>query len=157
VIQLAEALAGVKRLGVDTAPVIYFVEAHPRHGPVMLEIVRRMDAGGLRGITSVITLLEVLTQPMKLGATALLAQYEEVLLNSQSFETVDIDSELAVVGASLRARYNLRTPDALQVAAALRAGCEAFLTNDVGLRRVNELRVIVLDDLASVEPGPRKA
>jgi predicted nucleic acid-binding protein len=41
----------------------------------------------------------------------------------------------------------LRTPDALQIATALEAGCEAFLSNDAGLRRVTELRVLILDDL----------
>jgi hypothetical protein len=38
--------------------------------------------------------------------------------------------------AELRARYNLRTPDALQVATALVRRCEAFLTNDARLKRV---------------------
>jgi predicted nucleic acid-binding protein len=41
----------------------------------------------------------------------------------------------------------LRLPDALQIAVALEAGCEAFLTNDLTLKRVVELRVLVLDDL----------
>jgi predicted nucleic acid-binding protein len=38
-------------------------------------------------------------------------------------------------------------PDALQIAAVLSAGCEAFLTNDKKLKQTAELRVIVLDDL----------
>jgi predicted nucleic acid-binding protein len=41
----------------------------------------------------------------------------------------------------------LRTPDAFQIAAALGAGCEAFLTNDLALSQVAELRVLVLDKL----------
>lgn len=151
VIQLADALAEVKRLGFDTAPIIYFVEAHPRYGPVMLEVIRRVDAGELTGVTSVVTLIEVLTQPMKLGAVELQVQYKDLLVNTAFFETVDIDPEIAVLAATLRARYNLRTPDALQVAASISAGCEAFLTNDVGLRRLKELRVIVLDDLVPAE------
>ena len=150
-IQLADALAGVTRLGFDTAPIIYFVEAHPKYGPVMLEIVRRVDAGGLTGVTSVITLIEVLTHPMKHGSVKLQAEYKDLLVNTAFFETVDIDSEIAVLAASLRARHNLRTPDAVQIAASINGGCEAFLTNDAGLRRVTELRVIVLDDVAPVE------
>jgi hypothetical protein len=31
VIKLDDALTGVDRLGFDTAPLIYFVEAHPRY------------------------------------------------------------------------------------------------------------------------------
>jgi len=47
----------------------------------------------------------------------------------------------------LRAQYSLTLLDALQIAAALSAGCEALLTNDVRLQRVTELRVIVLAEL----------
>jgi predicted nucleic acid-binding protein len=35
----------------------------------------------------------------------------------------------------------------LQVAAALNVGCQAFLTNDMTLKRVIELRVLILDEL----------
>lgn len=66
---LRETLSGFTRLGIDTALVIYFTEAHPQ------------------------------------------------------------------------ARYHLRMPDALQVAVAIKAGCEAFLTND------RDLRILVLDEL----------
>ncbi|MCC5664290.1 hypothetical protein LC653_10260 [Nostoc sp. CHAB 5784] len=49
-------------------------------------------------------------------------------------------------------RYNLQLPDALQVAAAIIAGCEAFLTNDAALKRVTELRVLVVCELESENP-----
>jgi predicted nucleic acid-binding protein len=42
----------------------------------------------------------------------------------------------------------LRTPDALQIAACLAHGAEAFVTNDRRLRRVTEIEVKVLEDLA---------
>jgi hypothetical protein len=35
----------------------------------------------------------------------------------------------------------------VKVAAALAAGCNAFLTNDLGLKRVTELPILVLDEL----------
>jgi predicted nucleic acid-binding protein len=57
-------------------------------------------------------------------------------------------NEVAERAADLRARYNVRTPDAIQLATALEAGCDAFLTNDLALRRVAELRVLVLGTLA---------
>jgi predicted nucleic acid-binding protein len=43
--------------------------------------------------------------------------------------------------------HNLRTPDALQVSAALTVGSDAFLTNDRAIARVVDLRVLVLSDL----------
>ena len=51
------------------------------------------------------------------------------------------------MAAGFRARYHLLLPDALQIAVALEAGCEAFLTNDLTLKRVTDLRVLVLDEL----------
>ena len=79
-------------------------------------------------------------------------EYRNLLLESANFQTLPIDSRLAERAAELRVRYNLRTPDALQVAAALAAGCEAFLTNDGTFKRVTELRVLILDELEIVQP-----
>jgi hypothetical protein len=35
---------------------------------------------------------------------------------------------------------------ALQVATAIAAGCDAFLTNDAGLKRVTEIIILMLDE-----------
>ncbi|MEH2289846.1 hypothetical protein [Nostoc sp.] len=48
----------------------------------------------------------------------------------------------------MRVRYNLQLPDALQMAAAIIAGCETFLTNDTALKRVIELMVLVVGKLS---------
>lgn len=144
---LNDALAGVIRLGVDTAPVIYFIEANPKYDSLVTEIFQRIDHEQIRGVTSVITLIEVLIHPLLKHDTHLQQEYRDLLLQSSNFETVPIDLAVAEQAALLRARYNLRTPDALQVATALCAGCDAFLTNDASLRRVTEPRILVLDDL----------
>ena len=60
---------------------------------------------------------------------------------------IPVTLPIAESAADLRARYNLRTPDALHVASALSSGCDAFLTNDAGLKRVQELPILVLDEL----------
>jgi predicted nucleic acid-binding protein len=70
-----------------------------------------------------------------------------VLLRSREFHVLGLSTAAAERAADLRARYRLLTPDALQIAVALEAGCEAFLTNDLMLKRVTELRVLVLDEL----------
>ena len=44
-------------------------------------------------------------------------------------------------------KLNLRTPDALQLSAVVEINCQAFLTNDTQLKRVTELRVLILDEL----------
>ena len=144
---LPEPLREVRRLGFDTAPVIYFVEAHPEYDSQITPIFERIEQGELEGVTSVITLLEVLVQPIRLNRIDLVSRYRQLLLDSERFSTLPITVEISEVAAELRARYNLRTPDALQVATALVRRCEAFLTNDTRLKRVAEIRVLTLDDL----------
>ena len=145
--KLDDALAGVKNLGLDTAPVIYFVEKHPQYDALVTEIFRRIDNDLLVGITSVITFTEVLIQPIRRGDTKLQQEYSELLLHSANFETMPIDADTARRAATLRAVYNLRTPDALQIATALEFNCQAFLTNDLQHKRVTELRMLILDEL----------
>ncbi|HET7321991.1 MAG TPA: PIN domain-containing protein, partial [Longimicrobiaceae bacterium] len=47
--------------------------------------------------------------------------------------------------AQLRARYGVRRPDALQLAAAVSTGCTAFLTNDRRLPNIAGMKVVTLD------------
>ncbi|MGL5942119.1 MAG: type II toxin-antitoxin system VapC family toxin [Waterburya sp.] len=47
----------------------------------------------------------------------------------------------------MRVKYNLKLPDALQITTAIETGCDSFLTNDKALKRVTELRILILDEL----------
>ncbi len=57
------------------------------------------------------------------------------------------DLEIADLAASLRAQYELKTPDALQAATALSAEAWALVSNDRALKRLNMLEILILDDL----------
>ncbi|MCB0209695.1 MAG: type II toxin-antitoxin system VapC family toxin [Anaerolineae bacterium] len=148
-LQFEQALSGITRLGFDTAPLIYYIELNPDYVDAMREIIRRLDAGVVRGYSSSLTLTEVLTKPIELGRTDLQIKYQQLLVGSRHFSLVAINNSIAITAAEMRARYNLRTPDALQIAAAMSVGCQAFLTNDQKLRRVKELKVLLLSDLVS--------
>ena len=60
---------------------------------------------------------------------------------------ISVNKNIARRAAELRAKYNLKTPDALHVATALETHCQAFLTNDMGLKRITEIQILVLDEL----------
>lgn len=87
-------------------------------------------------------------QPLRVGNTALAQRYRRFLLQSRNFSTVPFDATIAERAADLRARYNVRIPDAMQLATAIHAGCQAFLTNDQRLQRVSDTRVLVLGELS---------
>jgi predicted nucleic acid-binding protein len=146
-VKIEDALIGITTIAFDTAPLIYFVEKHAVYAPIMRSIIQKVDSDEILSFSSVITLTEVLTLPKRVGNQTLERQYTDLLLNSKNFTLIDITPEIAENGADFRARYNLRTPDALQIASAVVTGCQAFLTNDLTIKRVNEITILVLSEL----------
>lgn len=145
--KLVDALQNVSTLFLDTAPVIYQVEQNPAYFNLVSVIFQEIDAGRIGAVTSPVTLAECIVLPYRMGTTARLQEFINLITAGRNTQFVIIDQSVGQKAAELRARYNLGLPDALQFAAAISAGCDAFLTNDLGLRRVAELHVLALDDL----------
>ncbi len=145
--KVSEALRGVVLLGIDTAPLIYLVEKHPRYFDCMVFILKHITSGPMSAVSSMMTLTEVLTQPLRLKNMALVEEYEDILQNSTGFKLVALDARIARKAADLRSQHNLKTPDAIQIATCMVMGCHAFLTNDLGLKRVTDLPILILDEL----------
>lgn len=147
-IKLNDALIGISSLGFDTAPIIYFVEANPAYDAIVTSLFSKVESGTITGITSIISLCEVIVLPFRNRHNELQEQYRKILLESSHFYMQNINPTIAETAAQLRANYDLRTPDTLQVATALENGCDAFLCNDKNLKRVKQLRVLILDELS---------
>jgi predicted nucleic acid-binding protein len=146
--EFAAYLEQFSRIALDTSPIIYFVEANPKYAPLANVIFQKISQGTLHGFTSTLTLTEVLVFPMHQQLAVLQNNYSQLLLQSNNLTLANINTEIAIKAASLRAKYkdhNLRTPDALQLAMAIEMNCPAFITNDKRLNIVQEVEVIVLD------------
>jgi len=134
-------------VGLDTAPFIYYVEANPTYLPRVDPFFAALDRGEVRVVTSIVTLIETMVQPMRRGNADLMSRYEDLLLDTAYIDTIDLTAAIAREAGRLRAVHNLRTPDAIQLATALHAGAAAFLTNDTRLAVVPDMKIIVLDAL----------
>lgn len=134
-------------LGLDTSAFIYHVEAHPVYAPRVRTIFREIERGHARGVTSTLTFLEVLVGPYRAGDQVRRVALSGLLASFPGVSWVALDLAVADRAASLRGRYRLRTPDAIQLATALEAGADAFLTNDQELSRVTEVPVLLIDDV----------
>lgn len=145
--KLDDALSNVSYVALDTSPFIYFVEQNSVYVDVMREIFKRITQGKLQASSSVITLTEVLVQPLRQKNKRLADDYRNLLFNGANFRLSPLTASIAETAAELRAGYNLRTPDALQIAAALKNGCDAFLCNDNDLKCVTEIKILVLDEI----------
>jgi predicted nucleic acid-binding protein len=91
--------------------------------------------------------MQINVHPWRVGREDVARKYETLLMNFPNLEVVDIDRDAARIAAQLRARFDIRPPDALQVAASLSMGARSFITNDHRLSVLGALtEIIVLDD-----------
>ena len=94
-------------------------------------------------VTSRLTRLECRSKPLRAGDLATLAQFD-VFFAGVELVLADLSAAVVERATELRARYNLRTPDALHDGTAVEVGATAFLTGDRALARCSELPVEVL-------------
>ena len=134
-------------VGLDSAPLIYFIEENPTYLEMTDAFFEAMVRGEFRVVTSVVTLLEVLVYPLRQGNRILAQQYRDILFDEEGLTTIEVSPAIAEVAAQLRATYNVQTPDSIQMATAISGGASFFLTNDVRLPSLPGLEVLVLEEL----------
>jgi predicted nucleic acid-binding protein len=125
----------------------YFIEGHSVYQPILSSLFKFSDEGGFSFVTSCVTLLEVLVKPLREGQKAIAEQYRDILTTAPGIELFDVTSAIAEQAAQLRAKYNLRTPDAIQLATCVELGADYFLTNDNRLKAVTEITVVAISEL----------
>jgi predicted nucleic acid-binding protein len=144
--QLSSAIES-KVVAVDSAPIIYYLEEHPEYSAAADELFGAIRQRHASGLTSIITLLEVLVLPLRRGRKDLAEQYRRLLLHTRAVTVVNIDGPICELAAQLRANYPwLRTPDAIQVATATAHRADVIVTNDERWKRLTEIPVMVLKD-----------
>lgn len=146
-----EAVRG-EIIGIDTAPLIYFIEESPRYQPVVNPFFESLSQGHFRAVTSTITLLEVLVHPLRQGHIDVAQKYRDILLYAEGLTTLSVNPEIAEYAAHIRADYNLLPPDSIQLATALQSGAKYFLTNDARLPQLPNLPYLLLDELIQQIP-----
>jgi predicted nucleic acid-binding protein len=140
---------GRGRIGLDTGPIIYFIEDSPAFQPALVPLFQAADAGQVELVTSAITLLEVLVVPYRAGNHALASRYEALLTRSRGMTLIELSRGQLRRAAQLCAATGFRTPDALQLTATIDAGCTSFVTSDRRMRGVKGLRIVQLESYAS--------
>lgn len=109
----------------DTCLVLYLTERHERWGePVAEAMAQATDA---RFAISPLVKCECLVGPIKRGDPVLHRAYTELLA---LFAPLTMPEPVYLQAAELRARFGLKTPDALHLACAQHHRCDALWSND---------------------------
>lgn len=133
-----------QRVLIDTSIWIYHLEADARFGPAASNIIRAMENGEFKGVSSELTLMELLVQPLKQGREEIADAYELFFSNFPNLELAPLRRDVLIRAAQLRARYGVKTPDALILASGILNGATLALTNDLRWRRVTDIEIDVL-------------
>ena len=143
------SLKGLKnqKVGLDTMVFIYAFEEHSAYLPLLKNFFDVLEKGEIEAVTSTITITECLVHPYRKNDFSLAAQYMVLFRNFPHLSIIPLTDDIAERAAFLRARYNLKTPDAIQVATALVSGSRAFLTNDENITAIEGIEIRLLDRL----------
>ena len=136
-----------KTTGLDTMVFIYHFEENQIYSPLTFSIFEGLEKGNFRGITSTLTLLEILVKPKRENNLFLTERYKLLLETFPNLEVKAINENVADIASSLRADYNINTPDAIQIATSLEAHADIFITNDTSLKKVTEIKVLLLSEM----------
>ena len=150
-VKRAKLLSELKRSAkvlLDTAVLIYHLEDVPPYSDLTEGVLTVLAEGAVAGVVSTISLAELLVKPFSEAQEMQVSRCERFVLSLPNTTLRAPTHPIAKEAARLRAKYSLKTPDAILVATALVEKAAALLTNDKSLRKVQDegIAVLVLDD-----------
>lgn len=135
----AQTLPGDALVLVDSAPIIYVLEARKPFAAHFAPLFERHARGEIALAVTTVTLAEVLAGPLKQGEELLAKRYRTIL---ESWQMVDLNADIAESAARLRVSYSLKLPDAVQLASALAINAAALVTHDRDFVKVRGMRIL---------------
>jgi predicted nucleic acid-binding protein len=147
--QAGAFLRAHRKVCLDTSVFIYFIERHPSYSDICASIFRNIEEDRIEATTSTLTLTEILVQPYKLKKDDLVYKFYSLFTTYPHLKWTPLTLDISDLAARLRAEYNLKTPDAIQMASALSTGSTGFICNDRAFRRVKNIECLILSDSRS--------
>ena len=139
-------MTGYSKVFLETAPLIYFLDNDERYGQKAQSVLEEILSGGKTIVTSAITCMEYLVYPYRTSNQQKIDVFFE-FMQDLDVPLLPIDAKVAGRAAQIRAEYrDFKAMDSLQLAAAVCAGCDTFLTNDKQLRQFREINCVTVEE-----------
>ena len=135
------------RCAFDSMMFVYVFEANPAYFPLVQTAFSLLEEGKIEVITSIITPIEILSNPALEKFPEKIKLYSNFFRVMKGLEVQDLSWDLVDQSSYLRRTYNLRTPDAIQLATAIVSKAKIFVTNDESFRKIKDFPIIFLKDL----------
>ena len=134
------------RVFIDTAPLIYLIESQSQKADIVERQLANWISAGARLTTSSLTLLELLVVPKRQKNIQLVQKYRTLLKDLLSEPLIPLSEPIAELAAEVRGTYGFKTPDAIQIAAAIYTGSDALYTSDRRLAQCRDIAVLIIGE-----------
>jgi predicted nucleic acid-binding protein len=132
----------------DSNIFIYAFEYATEVGLAARRAFELVEDGAATAATSIYTLGEVLPHVIRTENLSLETTYRSLFAEMSGIDIVPVTTAIVESAARIVADSQLRLPDAIHVASAIHARCDALLTEDTGIRSISQIRTIRLNDPA---------
>jgi predicted nucleic acid-binding protein len=136
--------SGHHKILIDTNVWLYHLGAHPQFGQPASALIGAMEQGSFEGVVSELTLMELQVRPLTMRRRDIADQYELLLDHFPHLNMVPVSRDVLNLAASLRARYRLKTPDAIILSCGIRNGATLAVSNDQRWQQVKEISTAAL-------------
>lgn len=138
------AIPKLGNIYLDTNIFIYFFEENPYYADHIEKLLNKISDQDATIISSTLLLSELLVSPYRTKNKHLIQVYQDLDQILTNLELISLDKNISQQAALLRAKYKIRTPDAIHLATAITKQANIFITADQKLKKIKEIPVKIL-------------
>lgn len=134
----------MSKMHLDSCIVIYLIQGTETIHHQITDQITSIPVGRRTLCFSDLTRLECLVKPIKEEDDDLIKQYNDFFSLPSNF-LLPFNTKIFDLATNLRAKWKIKTPDALHLANAIVWKCDEFWTNDEHLLSVAENQIHIVD------------
>lgn len=138
-------LSQINKIGLDVNIILYYLHQDKSFGKQSLKLLTATETK--TKIISALVYTEAFVYVFEDDDESLVKKQLKALESIPKLQIIVPTKQICLTAAQLRAAYKLKTPDAIHLATAIDSGCDAFITNDSNLKKVQEITVLTLRDI----------
>ena len=137
-------LSNFSIIALDTNIFIYYLNRTSIYHSQAEELFKKLQSGEFKAVTSILTLTELLSFSISEQGLKILERYFSDIPNTKLME---VNFEIATKAAKIRREQGIKLVDSIQLATALSAKAQVFITNDQKLKQFKKLEVLLLEQI----------
>ena len=141
-------LKDLKSVCIDSSILIYHLETIKPYDILTKTLIEKIAGGEIFCNICALIITELLTKPYRLKDLDQISMFEGFISSLPNTKIHPVNYNIAKLAASLRGDYNLRTPDSIILSTTLITRSDAFITNDISLKKLNikDIEILILDE-----------